>query len=62
MQFHIQAMTCGGCARAVTAAIRALDPMAEVKADPPTHALEVQTSRSEAEIRAALTTAGFPPR
>jgi copper chaperone len=62
MQFHVEAMTCGGCARAVTAAIRSLDPSAEVRADPPTHSLEVQTTRPEPEVRAALTAAGFPPR
>lgn len=62
MLFHVEAMTCGGCARAVTAAIRGLDPSAEVKTDPPTHAVEVRTSRPEAEVRAALSAAGFPPR
>ncbi len=61
MKFHIQAMTCAGCARAVTAAIRALDPLAEVNADPPAHSVEVRTTRAETEIRAALTAAGFPP-
>jgi copper chaperone len=62
MLFHVEAMTCGGCARAVTAAIRGLDPSAEVKADPPTHVVEVRTSLPEAEVRAALSAAGFPPR
>ena len=62
MKFHVEAMTCGGCALAVTAAVRSLDPSAEVKADPPTHSVEVQTSRPESEVRAALTAAGFPPR
>jgi copper chaperone len=62
MQFHVEDMTCGGCARAVTAAIRSLDPSAEVRADPPTHSVEVQSTRPESEVRAALTAAGFPPR
>jgi len=61
MKFHVEAMTCGGCARAVTAAIRALDPSAEVKADPPARSVEVRTVRPEAEVRAALDAAGFPP-
>ncbi|MCX7057287.1 MAG: heavy-metal-associated domain-containing protein [Pseudomonadota bacterium] len=61
MNFHIQAMTCGGCARAVTAAIRAIDPAAEVQADPPSHSVEVRSERPEAEVRAALVAAGFPP-
>jgi copper chaperone len=62
MLFQIDNMTCGGCARAVTAAIRDLDPQATVRADPPARLVEIQTARGEAEIRAALTTAGFPPR
>lgn len=62
MQFHIENMTCGGCARAVTAAIRGIDPAATVKADPPARIVDVDTVRAEAEVRTALTAAGFPPR
>jgi copper chaperone len=62
MQFQIDNMTCGGCARAVTAAIRSLDPVATVRADPPTRRLDVESARSEAELRATLAAAGFPAR
>jgi copper chaperone len=62
MHFHIDNMTCGGCARSVTAAIRALDPSATVKADPPARTVEVESARAEDEVRSALTAAGFPPR
>jgi len=62
MQFQIDNMTCGGCARAVTAAIQALDPTATVRADPPARLVSIDTARAEAEIRTALTSAGFPPR
>jgi copper chaperone len=62
MRFQIDNMTCGGCARAVAAAIRGLDPAATVRADPPTRLVDVETARDEDEIRAALTSAGFPPR
>ena len=34
MQFHIENMTCGGCARSVTKAIQSVDPTAEVNAIP----------------------------
>lgn len=61
MRFHIESMTCGGCARAVTAAIRKVDPDAAVDADPPTHAVSVTTARPRADIVAALEAAGFPP-
>jgi copper chaperone len=62
MKFHIDNMTCGGCARAVTAAVRSLDPAAAVTADPPTRTVLIDSARSEGELRAALGAAGFPPR
>jgi copper chaperone len=62
MKFHVEDMTCGGCARAVTAAVKALDPAARIEADPPTRTVLVESARPEPEIRAVLQQAGFPPR
>ncbi|MHC1675499.1 heavy-metal-associated domain-containing protein [Stenotrophomonas maltophilia] len=62
MDFHVDGMTCGGCARSVTRAIQSIDPQARVVADPPTGRVQVQTTASEAEIFAAVKDAGFPPR
>ena len=62
MEFHVEDMTCGGCARAVTAAVKSVDPAARVAADPPTRTVRVESNRPEPEIRAALVQAGFPPR
>lgn len=62
MQFHVEDMTCGGCARSVTRAIQALDPKAVVQADPPTRLLEVESSASAEQIVAALKAAGFSPQ
>ncbi|WP_019661430.1 heavy-metal-associated domain-containing protein [Stenotrophomonas hibiscicola] len=62
MEFHVEGMTCGGCARSVTKAIELIDPQASVQADPASRRVQVQTSASEAQIVAALTDAGFPPR
>lgn len=62
MEFHVEGMTCGGCARSVTKAIELVDPQASVQADPASRRVQVQTSASEAQIMAALTDAGFPPR
>lgn len=61
MQFHIDAMECGGCARGVTAAIRSVDPAAEVKADPATRAVQVVTTAPRERLVVALTDAGFAP-
>jgi len=60
MQFHIENMTCGACVRGVTKAIHAVDPQAEINADPPTRKLEITTSASQQQIEAALNDAGFP--
>ncbi|ALA86436.1 heavy-metal-associated domain-containing protein [Stenotrophomonas maltophilia] len=62
MEFHVEGMTCGGCARSVAKAIEGVDPQASVQADPASRRVQVQTSASEAQIVAALNDAGFPPR
>lgn len=61
MQFHIETMTCGGCARGVTKAIQSVDPAAEVQADPPARKVEVTTTATREALAAALTAAGFAP-
>jgi copper chaperone len=60
MQFHIENMSCGGCAKSVTAAIRSLDKDAEISADPPNRTVEVKSSASRAEVEAVLEEAGYP--
>lgn len=61
MQFYIEAMTCGGCARAVTKAIQSVDPAAQVQTDPPARKVEVKTTAARDALAAALTEAGFAP-
>ena len=61
MQFHIENMTCGGCARSVTKAIQSVDPAADVKADPSTHKVEVKSAASRDRLVAALTEVGYAP-
>jgi copper chaperone len=60
MQFHIQNMTCFGCARSVTAAIQSVDKAAVVKADPENRKVEVETSAARADLEEVLAEAGFP--
>lgn len=59
MQFHIETMTCGGCARGVTKAIQSVDPSAEVKADPATRRVDVTTTAPRERLAAVLADAGF---
>lgn len=61
MQFHIENMTCGGCARSVTKAIQSVDPAAEVKADPSTHKVDVKSSAPRDQLVTALTQVGYAP-
>lgn len=62
MQFHIDAMTCGGCARSVTKTIQNVDPDAKVTIDLDTHSVQVESSASQEQLVSALREAGFPPR
>ncbi len=60
MQFHIENMTCFGCARSVTKAIQSVDKAAVIKADPESRKIEVESSATRAEIEAVLAEAGYP--
>ncbi|MFW1754033.1 heavy-metal-associated domain-containing protein [Acinetobacter wanghuae] len=61
MKLRIDNMTCGGCARSVTATIKELDQNAEVTIDVATKLVDVETQISQDEVIAALTEDGFPP-
>jgi copper chaperone len=58
---HIPNMTCGGCARGVTAAIRQIDATAQVEPDLPGRTVAVRSTEPEARLRQALADAGFAP-
>ncbi|MEX0405789.1 heavy-metal-associated domain-containing protein [Aquibium sp. LZ166] len=60
MQFHIENMTCGGCARSVTKAVESVDPQARVNADPVTKTVTIVSGASTASISKALADAGYP--
>lgn len=62
MQFHIQDMTCGGCATRITKTVQAIDPAAKVDTDVSTKRVTIQSSASQEQIEAALNAAGYPPK
>jgi copper chaperone len=62
MKFHIDNMTCGGCARTVTRAIQSVDPDARIDTDPPSRLVKVDTAALQEQVVAALREAGFAPR
>jgi len=60
-QFQIPNMSCGHCVRAITEAVKAADPQAEVKTDLSTHQVQVQSSAAREALVAQLTEAGYAP-
>lgn len=61
MEFKVENMVCGGCARGITRAVQAIDPAARVEADPATKRVVVESKASRDRIIEALREAGFPP-
>ena len=58
--FHIPGMNCGGCLRAITRSILALDPQAQVEADLEARTVKVVSRQSEASLLSALRNGGYP--
>ncbi|WP_255251060.1 heavy-metal-associated domain-containing protein [Pseudomonas aeruginosa] len=58
----IKNMTCGGCARGVTATIQDVDPNAKVDVDLATKIVTVESSESIDKITEALEEDGFPAK
>ncbi len=59
MKLLIENMTCGGCARGVTATIQDVDPEAKVTVDLATKIVTVDSTESVDKITAALAEEGF---
>jgi copper chaperone len=58
-RFHVPAMTCDGCARAITRSIQALDAQARVSAFPAIHRVDVTTQLGKTELLSAFKEAGY---
>ncbi|WOE32385.1 MULTISPECIES: heavy-metal-associated domain-containing protein [unclassified Acinetobacter] len=59
MQLLIESMTCGGCARGVTAIIHELDPNAQVNIDVPNKIVTIDNTTCIEQILLALAEDGF---
>ena len=57
--FSVQGMTCGHCERAVTTAIKQLDPQAEVRIDRPQNRVEVSSEQPREKIAEAIREEGY---
>lgn len=57
--FDVQGMTCGHCERAVTQAVKQIDPAAQVKIDRSAGKVEVQSQLPREAIAKAIVDEGY---
>ncbi len=57
--FTVQGMTCGHCEKAVTTAIKLVDPQAQVSIDRAQNRVEVNTTRARETLAAAIREEGY---
>lgn len=57
--FSVQGMTCGHCEKAVTTAIRLLDPQADVRIDRSQNRVEVDTEQPREAVAEAIREEGY---
>jgi copper chaperone len=61
IELQIPNMSCGHCVRAITEAVHATDPKAQVTTDLAQHLVRVETHLAADALKAQLTQAGYPP-
>lgn len=59
VQFHVAGMTCGGCARSVTNAVKGVDADATVDVDLATKLVAVDSKAEAGVIANAIKAAGY---
>lgn len=57
--FTVTGMTCSHCEKAVTRALKQIDPQAEVKIDRPQNRVEVVSNQPRAALVQAITEEGY---
>ena len=57
--FTVQGMTCGHCEKAVTTAIKTLDPQAEVRIDRSQNRVEVNSTQTGEALAEAIREEGY---
>ena len=59
VELTVSGMRCGPCGRAVTEAVRSIDPAAEVEIDLDSKSVSIDTEADVSRIRAAIEDAGY---
>lgn len=57
--FTVTGMTCGHCEKAVTRAVKQLDPHAEVRIDRPQNRVEVESAQPRDALAKAIAEEGY---
>ena len=57
--FDVKGMTCGHCEKAVTTAIRQIDPQAQVRIDRAQNRVEVDTTQAREVLAEAIREEGY---
>jgi copper chaperone len=52
-------MTCGHCEKAVTRAVKQLDPLAEVRIDRPANKVDIESAQPRAALAQAISEEGY---
>jgi copper chaperone len=60
LKLKVPKIACSACVNTVTKAVIAIDPTAKVAADTKTKMVSIETQKSEAEIKEAIATVGYP--
>ena len=60
IEFNVEGMSCNHCVKAVTEAVRSVDPAARVDVDLSSHTVKVDSAAPREAVAAALDEAGYP--
>lgn len=59
LQLTVPNMACSACADTITKAVKAIDPAAEINADPKSKQVNIDTQANENAVREAIVAAGY---
>ncbi|MCA3186161.1 MULTISPECIES: heavy-metal-associated domain-containing protein [unclassified Cupriavidus] len=60
IQFQVEGMSCNHCVGAITRAVQAVDPAAQVAADVPAQSVKVESGADRQALQQAIEEAGYP--
>jgi copper chaperone len=59
LRFTVSDMACSACVETITQAVTVIDPSAKVEADTKTKQVNIETQKSELEVKQAIAAAGY---